>query len=168
MKIEFTLNNKKVSITTNPKTRLLDLLRDEFELISIKEGCGKGECGACTVFLDGKRVNSCLIPSFQVNGKKVVTLEFVKTWDTYKMLENSFLEKGAVQCGFCIPGFIMSTISLFNESNELLTKTRIEEGLGGNICRCTGYSKIIDAIYAFSEDTNFISKLNSDFNYENR
>ncbi len=168
MKIEFRLNNNEVSVDINPKTRLLDLLRDNFELTSIKEGCGKGECGACTVFLEGKRVNSCLVPAFQVIGKNVITLEYVKTWDSYKLLETSFLENGAVQCGFCIPGFIMSTISLFNESNEKLTKTSIEEGLGGNICRCTGYSKIVDAIYSFTENSNFICKLNSEFKNENR
>lgn len=168
MKIEFVLNNKEVSIDINPKTRLLDLLRDNFNLTSVKEGCGKGECGACTVFLDGRRVNSCLVPAFQVNGKRVITLEYVKTWESYRLLEKSFLEYGAVQCGFCIPGFIMSTISLFNETKERLTKKSIEEGLGGNICRCTGYSKIIEAIYSFSEDENFISKLISEINYENR
>ena len=167
MKIEFNLNNKEVSIDANPKTRLLDILRDNFNLTSVKEGCGKGECGACTVFLDGKRVNSCLIPAFQVQNKKVITLEHVKTWNSYKQLENSFLENGAVQCGFCIPGFIMSTISLFNESETALSKKSIEEGLGGNICRCTGYSKIVDAIYSFTENTDFISTINSEFKNEN-
>lgn len=166
MKINFTLNNENVYLDIEPKLRLLDVLRDKFNLISIKEGCGKGECGACTIFLDGKRVNSCLIPVFQVNGKDVKTLEYVKTWKSYKLLENSFLENGAVQCGFCFPGFIMSSLSLFNEKNGKLSKSEIEEGLGGNICRCTGYAKIVDSIYSFSEDKNFISLINFEFNNE--
>ncbi len=166
MLIKFNLNYKDVEIDVNPKKRLLDLLREDFLMLSIKEGCGKGECGACTVFFEGKRVNSCLIPAFQLNNKQVITLEKIKEWDAYKLLENSFIEKGAVQCGFCIPGFIMSTISLFNETSGNLTKNAIEEGLGGNICRCTGYSKIVEAIYSFTEDDNFAAKIKEGFSNE--
>ncbi|MFH0733969.1 MAG: (2Fe-2S)-binding protein [bacterium] len=166
MLIKFKLNYKDVKIDVNPKKRLLDILREDFLMLSVKEGCGKGECGACTVMFEGNRVNSCLIPAFQVENKHVITLEAVKEWEAYKLLENSFIENGAVQCGFCIPGFIMSTISLFNETSGNLTKVAIEEGLGGNICRCTGYSKIVDAIYNFSSDTNFFAKIKEGFDYE--
>lgn len=166
MLIKFNLNNKDVQVDVNPKKRLLDVLREEFEMTSVKEGCGKGECGACTVFFEGKRVNSCLVPIFQAADKKVVTLEHVKSWEAYKILENSFIENGAVQCGFCIPGFIMSTVSLFNETDGKLNKPMIEEKLGGNICRCTGYSKIVDSIYSFADDNAFLMKIKEGFTNE--
>jgi len=145
MKIEFTLNNEFKSINVDPARRLLDLLRGDFGLTSVKEGCGEGECGACIVLMDGRAVNSCLIPAGNIIGKSIVTLEGFRKTVRYKMIEKCFLEAGSVQCGFCTPGFVMATESLLNE-NPHPTDEEIKAGLSGNLCRCTGYNMIIDGV----------------------
>lgn len=145
MKIEFVLNDKKQVIQVDPASRLLDILRDDFELTSVKEGCGEGECGACVVLIDGKAVNSCLIPIGSIEGRHIVTMEGFRKTKRYKVIEESFLEADSVQCGFCTPGIVMSTESLLRE-NPRPNEEEIKEALSGNLCRCTGYNMIFDGI----------------------
>ena len=145
MKIEFQLNNKNEEIDVNPSRRLLDILRDDFGLKSVKEGCGEGECGACIILLDGKAVNSCLIPAGMITGKSILTLEEFKKTKKYKVIEESFLEAGSVQCGFCTAGMVMSTAGLLNV-NPNPNENEIKEALSGNLCRCTGYQMIIEGV----------------------
>ncbi|MBU4445107.1 (2Fe-2S)-binding protein [bacterium] len=145
MKIEFVLNDKKQVIQVDPASRLLDILRDDFELTSVKEGCGEGECGVCVVLMDGKAVNSCLIPVGNIEGRHIVTMESFRKTERYKVIEESFLEAGAVQCGFCTPGIVMSTESLLRE-NPRPNEEEIKEALSGNLCRCTGYNMIIKGV----------------------
>jgi len=144
MKIRFKLNGKNVIFEGEPTKTLLKVIREDFSLTGTKEGCGKGECGACTVILNGKAVNSCLIPISQVDGKEVFTIEGIsrKNLDS---IQKAFIEEGAVQCGFCTPGFIMSVKALLN-SKKKPTDEEIKEAIEGNLCRCTGYSNIIKAI----------------------
>lgn len=146
MKIRFTLNGEQVEAEVNGKMRLLDLLRDEFFLTGAKEGCGEGECGACTVLLDGRAVNSCLVLAPQVDGKEVLTVEGLSRDHTLHPIQRAFVEKGAVQCGFCTPGFIMSTYALLKE-NPNPSDEEIKTALEGNLCRCTGYVKILEAVH---------------------
>ncbi len=150
MKIRFTVNGRKVDREVTADSRLLDLLRDDLHLTGTKEGCGEGECGACTVLIDGKAVNSCLVLAPQADGKDILTVEGLAKGDKLHPIQQAFVEKGAVQCGFCTPGFIMSTYALLKEcpnpSNEdILT------ALEGNLCRCTGYTKIIEAVHYAAE-----------------
>ncbi len=144
--IAFTLNNEKVTVEADPSWTLLHLLRDVLELTGTKEGCGYGECGACTVIVDGKAVNSCLYPVLEAEGKTVVTIEGVARKDgQLDALQKAFVEKGGVQCGFCTPGMIMSAKALLDENPDP-TVEEIKEAIAGNLCRCTGYVKIIEAI----------------------
>ncbi|MCK4420165.1 (2Fe-2S)-binding protein [candidate division WOR-3 bacterium] len=145
MRIEFTLNSESVSIDTEPQRRLLDILREDFRLISVKEGCGEGECGACIILLDGKAVNSCLIPAGRIKGSEVITLEGYRETERFRILMESFEDAGAVQCGFCTPGIIMTVESLLRE-NSNPTEEEIKKALSGNLCRCTGYSMIVDGV----------------------
>jgi len=145
MKIEFYLNNDPVEIEVSPAYRLLDLLREDFGLTSVKEGCGEGECGACVVLMNGRAVNSCLIPCGSIVGKHIITLEEFKKTNRYEAIEKGFMEAGAVQCGFCTPGFVMATESLLNQ-NPTPTDAEIKEALSGNLCRCTGYNMIIKGV----------------------
>lgn len=143
--INFKLNNENISIDTNPVKRLLDVLRDDFKLTGPKEGCGQGECGACSVIIDGKLMNSCLIPVGNAEGKNVLTLEGLKKTEEYAVIGKSFEDAGAVQCGFCIPGMIMASYVLL-KNNSRPDEAEIRQGLSGNLCRCTGYEKIIKAV----------------------
>lgn len=144
--IAFTLNNEKVVVEVDPKWTLLYLLREVFEMTGTKEGCGYGECGACTVIIDGQAVNSCLYPVMEAEGRQIVTIEGLMTKDgDLDPLQKAFVDEGAVQCGFCIPGMIMSSKALLDEK-EKPTEDEIKECIEGNLCRCTGYVKIIDAI----------------------
>ncbi len=143
--INFILNHKPVSVTCSPNKRLLDVLREDFQLTGTKEGCGIGECGACTVLLNGKAVNSCLILAPQVEGAEVVTVEGLADGEKLHPLQVSFLKHGAVQCGFCTPGMLMSSVALLNE-NPQPSEDEVKEAIAGNLCRCTGYKQIIDAI----------------------
>ena len=146
MWIEFNCNGKDVSIEASPQTRALDLIRDQLGMTGTKEGCGRGECGACTILLDGSPVNACLLPVAKLQGCEVVTIEGVSDGSGgLHPIQESFLDQGAVQCGYCTPGMIMSARALL-ESNPDPTESEIEEALAGNICRCTGYGMIIRAV----------------------
>lgn len=144
-KIKFNLNNKEVSIDSNPLRRLLDVLREDFKLIAPKEGCGQGECGACSVIIDGKLINSCCVPLGNVNGAKVITVEGLVDTKEFNIIKEAYEDAGAVQCGFCTPGMIMASYALLTK-NSTPNEEEIREGISGNLCRCTGYDKIIDAI----------------------
>ena len=145
MEINFTLNGKKVSIDTEADKRLLDLLRDDFSLTSVKEGCSEGECGACTVILDGEAVTSCLVLAAQVNGSEIITTEGLAKNGELDIIQKAFKDNDAVQCGFCTPGMIMSAKALLLKDKNP-DKKDIEEAIAGNLCRCTGYVNIIKAI----------------------
>ncbi|MGM0438084.1 MAG: (2Fe-2S)-binding protein [Bacillota bacterium] len=145
MEINFTLNGKKVSIDTEADKRLLDLLRDDFSLTSVKEGCSEGECGACTVIMDGEAVTSCLVLAAQVNGSEIITTEGLAKNGELDIIQKAFKDNDAVQCGFCTPGMIMSAKALLLKDKNP-DKKDIEEAIAGNLCRCTGYVNIIKAI----------------------
>jgi carbon-monoxide dehydrogenase small subunit len=144
--ISIYVNDVPYEVSVGATETLLDLLRDRFSLTSVKKGCdGTGECGACTVLLDGKAVNSCLVLALKADGKHVLTVEGLSTGDELHPLQKSFLQHGAVQCGFCTPGMIMAAMALLNE-NQNPTTEEIKDAIQGNLCRCTGYVKIIGAI----------------------
>jgi carbon-monoxide dehydrogenase small subunit len=144
--IIFTLNNEKTVVEVDPQWTLLYLLREVLEMTGTKEGCGYGECGACTVIIDGEAVNSCLYPVMEVEGRSVMTIEGVASKDGgLDPIQQAFVNEGAVQCGFCIPGMIMSSKALLDKK-EKPTEDEIKESIEGNLCRCTGYVKIVDAI----------------------
>ena len=143
--IELTINNQKRIMDTSPSTRLLDLIRDDLHLTGTKEGCGKGECGACTVIMNGELVASCLILAPQADGAVITTIEGVGDDKSLDPVQEAFVETGAVQCGFCIPGMILAAKKLLEE-NPHPDEEEIKRGISGNLCRCTGYQKIFDAI----------------------
>ena len=145
MKISFTLNGKPCQVEVKPHQRLLDMLRDDLRLTGTKEGCGIGECGACTVILDGRAVTSCLVPAPSVDGRNVVTIEGVGCDGKLDPVQEAVLENHALQCGFCTPGMIMSTKALLDQVPNPDT-SQIRSALSGNICRCTGYTKIEAAV----------------------
>jgi carbon-monoxide dehydrogenase small subunit len=146
--MRFTLNGEEVRVEVDPTWTLLYVLRDVLELTGTKFGCGYGECGACTVIMDGQAVNSCLLPALEAEGRSVTTIEGLAAKDgQLHPLQKAFVEHGAVQCGFCTPGMIMSAKALLDEKQHP-TEDEIKEGIAGNLCRCTGYVKIIDAIKA--------------------
>lgn len=145
VKISFNLNDKDVTVEVNPKKRLLDMLREDFKLTSVKEGCSEGECGACTVIVDNNAVTSCLVLAPQVDGASVITLEGLAKNGELDTLQQSFIDAGAVQCGFCTPGMILSAKALLMK-NPHPSKEEIKRAMSGNLCRCTGYVKIIDAV----------------------
>lgn len=150
MKIEFMLNGKKTEVFVEPNMRLLDVLRNTLHLTGSKEGCGEGECGACSVLIDHHVANSCLIPVANVANKQIMTIEgFAKT-KRFAVLKEAFASCGAVQCGICTPGMIIAAESLLHH-NPHPTIADIKIGLAGNLCRCTGYQMIIDAIVQASK-----------------
>ena len=138
MSISFKVNNKQITTDLNPLTRLIDFIRDELKLTGTKEGCGEGECGACAVFFDGKVVNSCLIPLALCEGKNIITIEGYTETERGKVVAKAFLDEGAVQCGFCIPGMVMSSEVILNKTKGNPTEEQVRRGLSGNLCRCTG------------------------------
>jgi len=151
MLIEFNCNGRDISIEAQPETRALDLIRDQLSMTGTKEGCGRGECGACTILLDGSPVNACLLPAAKLQGCEVMTIEGVSDGSGgLHPIQESFLDQGAVQCGYCTPGMIMSARALL-ESNPDPTEDEIAEALAGNICRCTGYGMIIKAVKEAAE-----------------
>ncbi len=150
MRINFTLNNQEVSLEGNPMKRLLDVLREDFKLKGVKEGCGEGECGACAVLVDGELVNSCLIPVGAVEGSVVLTIEGFRETGRYRVIEEALSEAGSIQCGFCTPGFIMAAEALLRRKPHP-TKEEIREAISGNLCRCTGYHMIVDGIIEASK-----------------
>lgn len=149
--ITFNLNGESIQFEIEPHLTLLQLLREKLELTGTKEGCGMGECGACTVLLDGKMVNSCIFPAMEVDGKSVITIEgLTDAQGNLHPIQKAFIELGAVQCGFCTPGMVLAAKSLLDE-NPKPTEEEIRHGIAGNLCRCTGYIQIIQAIKAASE-----------------
>jgi aerobic carbon-monoxide dehydrogenase small subunit len=145
--ISFVVNGEQEKVLTHPMERLLDVLRHQLGLTGAKEGCGEGECGSCSVLLDGALVNSCLIPVLQVQGANIVTIEGLATSGRLHALQQAFLECGGAQCGICTPGMIMAAVHLLNRKPDP-TLEDIREGLAGNLCRCTGYIQIFEAVAA--------------------
>ena len=145
--IKFILNGKWTQVEVPPNWTLLRVLREKFGLTGTKEGCGIGECGACTVLLDGMPVNACLVLVLKVEGKKVETIEGLGSRESLHPLQKSFIDHGAIQCGFCTPGILMSS-KAFLEENSNPTREEIKEAISGHLCRCTGYHQIIEAIVA--------------------
>jgi carbon-monoxide dehydrogenase small subunit len=148
MKIEFMLNGTRVSVDAPADSTLLIVLRDYLNMTGTKEGCGVGECGACSVLLDGRLVNSCLVLAAQAGGRQVITIEGVRDPEGGPNdLQQAFIDYGAVQCGYCIPGMILAGEALL-AANPRPTRTEIRQAIAGNLCRCTGYQQIVDAIQA--------------------
>jgi carbon-monoxide dehydrogenase small subunit len=143
--ISFTVNGMSHTVRAYPMERLLDVLRHDLELTGTKEGCGEGECGSCSVLLDGALVNSCLIPVLQASGSEIVTIEGLASNGRLQVLQQSFLDCGGAQCGICTPGMILASVHLLNKKPQP-TLEEIREGLSGNLCRCTGYMQIIEAV----------------------
>ncbi|MBQ0099147.1 MAG: (2Fe-2S)-binding protein [Firmicutes bacterium] len=145
------VNGKKIEKTIDSKITLLSFLRDELKLTGSKEGCGEGECGACTVLVDGKNVNSCLFPAIRAQGKSITTIEGIEKDGELSNIQKTFLKNGAVQCGFCSPGMVMSAKALLDK-NPHPTEEEIRRGMSGNLCRCTGYTAIVNAIKELAND----------------
>jgi len=143
--VSFNLNGEDITVQTLPHRRLLDLLREDLHLVGTKEGCGIGECGACTVIVDGKAVTSCMMLAGQVEGKQVLTIEGVGKDGTLDPIQTAVLDQLAIQCGFCTPGFVMSAKALIDE-NPNATLPEVRRAISGNLCRCTGYVKRIEAV----------------------
>ncbi|MGH7872529.1 MAG: (2Fe-2S)-binding protein [Candidatus Binatia bacterium] len=143
--IQFTLNGTRVSREVPNHRLLLDLLRDEIGVTGTKEGCGTGDCGACTVFLNGKPINSCLVLSGELDGADIVTIEGLKIGPELHPIQKAFIQDGGAQCGYCTPGMLMMSKALLDE-NKNPTEDEIRYALSGNLCRCTGYAKIIQAV----------------------
>ena len=150
MIIEFTLNDEKYKKNADPGKRLVDFLREDMGLTGTKEGCGEGECGACTVVLDGRAVHSCLVLAGQINGRRLLTVEGLARGGELSPLQKAFIEHGAIQCGYCTPGMLMSSAALLAE-NPSPTEDEVRTALAGNICRCGDYSAIIDAVLDAAE-----------------
>ena len=143
--IEFQVNGESHKLEVFPMARLLDVLREELRLTGTKEGCGEGECGACTVKLNGAIVNSCLVPVAQAAGATITTIEGVAQGDQLHAVQQAFIEHGGAQCGICTPGMILAAVDLL-ERNPTPTEAEIRNGLAGNLCRCTGYMKIFESV----------------------
>jgi carbon-monoxide dehydrogenase small subunit len=145
VRISCTVNGEPRAFEAYPMARLLDVLREELKLTGTKEGCGEGECGACSVMIDGALVNSCLVPALQVEGSEIKTIEGVATGERLHRVQEAFLERGGAQCGICTPGMVIAALSLL-ERNPQPTGADIRAGLAGNLCRCTGYTKIFESV----------------------
>lgn len=150
MKIEFTLNGGKIILDVAPDRRAVDVLREALDLTGTKEGCGAGECGACTILVDGVNRLSCLMLAIQLAGREITTIEGLSREDGLHPLQEAFVQHGAVQCGFCTPGMILGAAALLRD-NPHPTRDEIRRGISGNLCRCTGYQKIVDAVAAVAE-----------------
>lgn len=144
------LNGQELTLQVSPDALLLDVLRDQLELTGTKEACGQGECGACTVLLDGEPVTSCLLPALKAHGREVLTVEGLASAGQLHPLQRAFVEHGAVQCGFCTPGMLMSAKALLGR-NPHPSEEEIKQAISGNLCRCTGYLKIVEAIKAAAQ-----------------
>ena len=146
-RLQCAVNGRAIDRQVNPMHRLLDVLREDLHLTGTKEGCGKGECGACTVFVDGKPVDSCLMLAIQATGSDITTIEGLARGGSLDAVQEMFIAEGGVQCGFCIPGMVMAARALLDENPDP-TVDDIKYALGGNLCRCTGYTKIFSAVLA--------------------
>jgi carbon-monoxide dehydrogenase small subunit len=146
MKLTFSVNGKESSVEAPPMRRLLDVLRYDLALTGTKEGCGEGECGACSVLIDGKLVNACLVPACQANGTKITTIEGIATDKELHPVQQCFIDNNGAQCGICTPGMIVAAVDFIDKHKGTPTREEIREALAGNLCRCTGYQKIIDAV----------------------
>jgi len=147
--ISLTVNGKVYEVAVKPNQTLVDFLRDELDLIGTKKGCEMGDCGSCTVLMDGRPVNSCLVLAVQANGREIQTIEGLESPEGLHPIQKAFVDKGAIQCGFCTPGMILTAKSLL-EKNPSPDRDEIRRAISGNLCRCTGYQKIVDAIEAAS------------------
>ena len=145
MNIELKVNGESRKLDVFPMSRLLDVLREQLQLTGTKEGCGEGECGACTVVLDGGIVNSCLVPAAQANGTEITTIEGVPQNDQLHAVQQAFIQHGGAQCGICTPGMVLAAVDLLKR-NPQPTEADIRNGLAGNLCRCTGYMKIFESV----------------------
>jgi len=145
VKIGFSVNDEPRTLEAFPLERLLDVLREQLHLTGTKEGCGEGECGACSVFINGKMVNSCLVPVAQVEGAEIKTIEGIASDNQLHAVQQAFIECGGAQCGICTPGMVMAAVDLL-ERNANPTDADIRNGLAGNLCRCTGYMKIFESV----------------------
>ena len=145
IRVECVINGKAASLEAYPMARLLDLLREQAGLTGTKEGCGEGECGACSVEMDGVLVNSCLIPALQAEGAAIRTIEGVAGAGQLSAVQQAFLAHGGAQCGICTPGMILAAVNLLSR-NAKPSESEIREGLSGNLCRCTGYTKIFESV----------------------
>ncbi|HKA22328.1 MAG TPA: (2Fe-2S)-binding protein [Blastocatellia bacterium] len=145
MSLRFTINGVNREVDAHPMRRLLDVLREDLRLTGTKEGCGEGECGACSVIVDGEVINSCLVPVCQVQGASIITVEGLARDGRLDPLQHAFLECGGSQCGICTPGMLIAARALL-DGNARPTKDEIKEAIAGNLCRCTGYTRIIEAI----------------------
>jgi carbon-monoxide dehydrogenase small subunit len=143
--VQFTINGQPVEAVVEPNRTLLQFLREDLGLTGTKHGCGLGDCGACTVILDGQPVNSCLVLAIQANGGEVLTIEGLAENGKLHPIQQAFVDKGAIQCGFCTPGMILSAKALL-DANPKPTEQEIRMAISGNLCRCTGYQKIVEAI----------------------
>jgi len=148
--IRLKINGLALELEVKPWATLLDTLREDLGLTGTKEGCGQGECGACTVLMDGKPVNACLILAMEAQGKEIVTIEGLASGDELHPIQQAFVDRGGMQCGFCTPGMILSAKALLDENPDP-TDEEIRKGLEGNFCRCTGYTKIIESIRVAAE-----------------
>lgn len=147
MRVKFLLNGKETAVETQPDRRVVELLREDLGLTGVKECCGAGECGACTILVNGTSRLSCLMLVAQLEGVEVTTIEGVASEDGFAIVQQAFIDYGAVQCGFCTPGMVLSVLDLL-QRNPQPTSEEIREGLSGNLCRCTGYQKIVEAVLA--------------------
>ena len=145
--ITLTVNNETRALNVPPMKRLLDVLREDLHLTGTKEGCGEGECGSCSVLMNGDLVNSCLVPALQAGGATITTIEGIAVGQKLHPIQQCFLEKGGAQCGICTPGMILATHHLLGKYPQP-TLLQIQEGLAGNLCRCTGYTRIFEAVQA--------------------
>jgi len=142
--VNLTINGEKLQLSVDENLRLIDLLRDDLGLVGTKEGCGEGECGACTIIMDGETVASCLVMAFQADGSDILTIEGLEKEEGLHPVQRAYMDAGAVQCGFCIPGMVLSTKALLDK-NPNPNDDEIREGISGNLCRCTGYNKMVTA-----------------------
>ena len=145
IEINCTVNEEQRTLNAFPMERLLDVLREQLRLTGTKEGCGEGECGACSVMIDGQIVNSCLVPVVQIEGASIQTIEGIATDDQLHAVQQAFIECGGAQCGICTPGMVLAAVNLL-EKNSNPSELEIRNGLAGNLCRCTGYMKIFESV----------------------
>lgn len=159
--LEFRLNGKPIAINVEPGKMLADVLRDDLGMKSVKKACEEGECGACTIIMDGLAVTSCIMPSGRAQGSEIITVEGLAEQEKLHILQQSFLAAGAVQCGYCTPGMLMSAKALL-DSTPHPTRQQIKEAISGNLCRCTGYKKIVSAIANAAEEINRTKRTDRD------